>query len=234
MSFVELVPALYSDVVFIARRMRALDAEEILPLVWGNCPEDLALQSVSAGGLSTVALSGVEPVAAYGAYFSRPGIWSVWMFATDSWPMVGRAVTRDIRRRMMPEMLDTPGAVRADCWSMEGHDEAHRWLEVLGAIREASVEDYGATRRTFHCYSWTRSRFERDGSFDHVHRTIRAKDALAADAGAATATGATADAGRSGCQCGSGSGAEAPAGGKGPTVHDLVRFTGRPVGCECR
>jgi hypothetical protein len=90
------------------------------------------------------------------------------MFATDLWPAVALSVTRNIRREMMPAMIDS-GAVRADCWSMEGHHAAHRWLEVLGAVREATVEDYGPSRKPYHCYSWTRSRLERDGDFDHVH-----------------------------------------------------------------
>lgn len=177
---VELVPATYGEVVFIARRMRALDAEEILPLTWSGTPEDLAAGVVMSNSLKTVALSGGVPVAAYGAGLMRPLIYSVWMFSTDRWSEVALSVTKDIRRRMMPEMLDS-GAVRAQCWSMDGHDVAHRWLELLGAVREASIEDYGPTRKTFHCYSWTRSRLERDGDFLHVYRTLRTKDAL--DAG---------------------------------------------------
>jgi hypothetical protein len=86
------------------------------------------------------------------------------MFATDRWPDVALSVTRHIRRVMMPEMIDA-GANRADCWSMDGHDVAHRWLEVLGARREATLDDYGPTRKKYHCYSWTRTRLERDGSF---------------------------------------------------------------------
>lgn len=175
---VELVPAAYGDVVFIARNMRELDAEEILPLIWSRRPEDLAAISCATGGISTVALSDGCPVAAYGAYLSRPLMWTVWMFATDRWPEVAWSVTKDIRRRMMPEML-SGDAVRADCWSMEGHDVAHRWLEVLGATREASTEDYGPTRKTFHCYSWTRSRLERDGDFNHVRRTLRSENSKA-------------------------------------------------------
>ena len=184
MFSVELVPAAYGDVVFIARRMRALDAEEILPLIQTGKPEDLAAGMVAAGGIATVALSDGVPVAAYGAYLGRPQIWTVWMFATDRWPEVALSVTRNIRRSMMPAMLDGD-AVRADCWSMEGHDVAHRWLEVLGAVREATVEDFGPTRKSFHCYSWTRSRLERDGGFDHVFRTIRCQVAVGTPAPAA-------------------------------------------------
>ena len=178
---VDLAPALYGDVVFIARRLRALDAEEILPLIWSNKPEDLAAITSQAGGIAKVALSNNVPVAAYGAQLQKPLFYSVWMFATDRWPEVALTVTRDIKKRIIPELIDT-GAVRADCWSMEGHHVAHRWLESLGAVREASIEDYGPTRKTFHCYSWTRSRLERNGDFKNVYRTFSAKNAKNASA----------------------------------------------------
>ena len=182
------MPAAYGDVVYIARRLRALDAEEIFPLLWHDSPEDLAAGTIAAGGMATVALSGGRPVAAFGAHLSRPQMWTVWMFATDLWPAVALSVTRNIRRKMMPAIIDS-GAVRAACWSMEGHHVAHRWLEVLGAVREATIEDYGPSRKSFHCYSWTRSRLERDGDFDHVHtRTFRQSSARTCH-GAKTAAG---------------------------------------------
>ena len=161
---VDVVPALYADVVYIARRLRDMDAEEIYPLTWTGRPEDLAAGVGASGGIRRVALYSGEPVAAWGASEIRPQCWNVWMFATDKWSKVALSVTRDLKKTIIPTFIDV-GAVRADCWSMDGHDVAHRWLEVLGAVRECSVEDYGPTRKTFHCYSWTRSRLERDGSF---------------------------------------------------------------------
>lgn len=195
---VELVPAVYGDVVFIARNMRDLDVEEIMPLIWSGKAEDLAAMSCTAGGIAIVALSGGCPVAAYGAFLSRPLMWTVWMFATDRWSEVALAVTKDIKRRIMPQWIDA-GAVRCECWSMEGHDTAHRWLESLGATREASIEDYGPSRKTYHCYSWTRSRLERDGDFNHVFRTLRSKSA--GSPGAPAPARAAPDAGRSGGEC---------------------------------
>ena len=144
---VEVVRATYADTVFIARRMREMDAEEIFPLMWNGRPEDLAAGICAAGGIANVSLSNGVPVAAWGACYIRPNVWSVWMFSTDRWPEVALTVT---------------------CWSMEVHDVAHRWLGVLGAVRECSVEDYGSNRKTYFCYSWTRSRLERDGGFSHV------------------------------------------------------------------
>jgi len=161
---VELVPATYADVVFIARRLRADDYAEIMPLTWSRKPEDLALRTIASGGISTVALSGGVPVSVYGAAEIRPKFWTVWMFATDRWPEVALKVTRAITRDLTPEFKRL-GCSRAECWSIEGHDVAHRWLEVLGAVRECAAEDYGPDGNTYYCYSWTRSRLEREGGF---------------------------------------------------------------------
>ena len=174
---VELVPACYADVVYIARNLREADAEEVLPLTWGGTPENLAAGVIAVGGKASVALSADVPVAAFGAHEARPLCWSVWMFATDRWPEVALSVTKMIKRELGPALIKT-GAVRADCWTIETHHTAHRWLELLGAAREATVEDYGATRKKFHCYSWTRSRLERAGGSFYVFRPIRSEDAL--------------------------------------------------------
>tara|TARA_R110000824_G_scaffold329221_1_gene516033 strand:+ start:1069 stop:1656 length:588 start_codon:yes stop_codon:yes gene_type:complete len=152
--------------------MRRLDAEEILPLVWTGKPEDLAAASIYGGGYSRVAFANDgAPVAAWGANLTRPLWYSVWMFSTDRWPEVALTVTRSIKRELIPELIDA-GAVRADCWSMHGHHVAHRWLECLGARREATLEDYGPSRKTYHCYSWTRTRLEREGEFSNVFRSL--------------------------------------------------------------
>ena len=218
-----IVPATYADLVFIARRMRDLDAEEIFPLTWTGRPEDLAAGISAVGGHAAVALSGDVPVAAWGATMQRPDFWSVWMFSTDRWPEVALTVTRSIKKDLIPSLV-ADGAVRADCWSMEGHDVAHRWLESLGAIREASVEDYGSTRKVFHCYSWTRSRLERDGSFDHVRRTVSPENACCA-ATPAPSSG-TSDDGRPSSECGSDGEAQAYFGGEGSEFDHLVRQFG--------
>ena len=160
---VEIVPANYSEVVYVARRMRKLDAEEIYPHLWNPTAEDLAAYSVSRGR-KYVALKDGKPVVAFGASERFPKVWSCWMFATDEWRDVAMSVTKYIRREFSQEILRTE-AVRLDCWLMEGHDTAHRWLEAFGFIREATVEDFSSARKTYHCYSITRSRMERDNVF---------------------------------------------------------------------
>ena len=182
MSSGNIIEARYADVVYVARNMRALDAEEIWPVTIARTPETLALGTVRGVGFKFVAGSGGVPVATWGASPTRPGVVSVWMFATDRWPEVALTVTRHIRKELMPALIDA-GYVRAECWSHANHHVAHKWLEILGAIKEATVEDYGPNRVPYHCFSWTRSRLEREGSFN-VRRTTGTENTQ--DAGHAT------------------------------------------------
>lgn len=144
--------------------MRTMDAEEIMPLMFSDKAEDLAQGISFATGKKFVAFSNGIPVACWGAILTKPQFYSVWMFSTNRWPEVALSVTRHVRKELMPALIET-GAVRAECWSMDGHTVAHRWLEILGARREATVSDYGPARKPFHCYSWTKTRLEKDGGF---------------------------------------------------------------------
>ena len=183
MSSVKIIDARYPDVVEIARNLRELDAEEIWPVTHAQTPEALALATVAGNALKYVARYGEASVATWGASEVRPRVASVWMFATDKWPKVALSVTRHINRTVMPILISS-GCVRAECWSHNNHHVAHRWLELLGATREATVEDYGQNRVPYHCYSWTQTRLEKDD----VCWTVGTKDAK--DAPVATTTDA--------------------------------------------
>ncbi len=172
MSSVEIIEARYPDVVEVARNMRDLDAEEIWPVTVAQTPETLAVGTVAGNGLKFIARYGETPVATWGATETRPKVAQVWMFATDLWPKVALSVTRHINQVVMPTLIDA-GFVRAECWSHDNHHVAHRWLELLGAVREATVEDYGQNRVPYHCYSWTQTRLESED----VCWTLGAKDA---------------------------------------------------------
>lgn len=165
MSLVSVCPARYADVVEIARRMRDMDAEEIWPVTIARTAETLALGTVAGEGYKFVARYGAVPVATWGATPTRPGVVSVWMYSTDQWPKVALTVTRHIRRELIPCLIND-GCVRAECWSHSGHHVAHKWLGILGAVREATLEDYGINRVPYHCFSWTQTRLEREGKYN--------------------------------------------------------------------
>lgn len=82
-----------------------------------------------------------------------PGVWGVWMFATDRFPEIGLFTTKFIKKNIISALI--PVAHRAQCYSAESHTEAHKWLEVLGARKEAVLKDYGKEGQTFYLYRWS-------------------------------------------------------------------------------
>jgi hypothetical protein len=144
-----------AGLLYVADNMREIDKKEVFATRWDDNPEDLVdcIMAKGSFGWISVANDGI-PVAAFGAIACWPGVWQVWMFATDRWDEVSSEVTKFIKRIMIPAIKSTDW-LRAECRSIEGHDTAHRWLEFLGATREASLKMLGKNGDTFHVYSWT-------------------------------------------------------------------------------
>lgn len=137
----------------VARNMREWDRREIFATRWLATPEALAHDIFLFKDFGWILGLNGEPIVAIGAVPGWPGIWSVWMFATDRITLIGKKMTTFVRRGMIPALLGN-GCHRAECHSMEGHTEAHRWLELLGARREAKVPRFGKDRENFYLYSW--------------------------------------------------------------------------------
>ena len=225
MSLVNIIDARYADVVYVARNMRKLDAEEIWPVTIAKTPETLALGIAHGAGLRFVVGYGAGPVATWGASPIRPGVVSVWMFATNQWPKVALAVTRHIKKQLIPVLIDA-GFVRAECWSHVNHHVAHKWLEILGAVKEATVEDYGPNRVPYHCFSWTRTRLEREGSFN-VCRTVSAENTNPSATASPSATaGSASNKRRSRSQCNGKGIAKAKTSYERPKFDNSIGFYG--------
>lgn len=140
--------------LYVAERMREWDRREIYATRWTEGPSALADSLLAPHNIAWIA--GIEePIAALGAYPAWPGVWSVWMFATDNFPQIGYPLTKFIKKRMIPTLASH--AHRAECRSIEGHEAAHRWLENLGAEREATLRGFGRNGETFHLYRWLRT-----------------------------------------------------------------------------
>lgn len=151
---VALVAADPVSVMRVACDMRARDREEIFATRWTTNPLDLAEDVIRIPGPKWVAHGeGIGPVAAYGATPMWPGVWNLYLFATDNFTQVAWDVTRHIRRVMMPS-LAMAGAHRAEARSHISHVEAHRWLERLGAEREAVLKGYGRGGEDFILFRW--------------------------------------------------------------------------------
>lgn len=156
MAQVKLIPVpdtQAGDVLHVAANMREWDRKEIFALRWGDEASDLANDVLRVPGFSWVAYADDVPAAVIGAMPMWPRVWSVFAFGTDDFPKVGLTLTKHVRRFMIPA-LQNQGAHRAQCHSIEGHEEAHRWLETLGAHTEPLIRGFGRNRENFIPFVW--------------------------------------------------------------------------------
>lgn len=147
------------NVTYIARNMREMDAKELFATRYDDDPDALAVDVLTRWGPMwwVAGHSKLQrPIAVIGATQRWPGMWQVGMFATDDFGQIGLGLTRWVLRRMIPTIREAPGGVRrAEAYSIEGHDVAHRWLEMLGAVRDpVPLDGYGKCGETFHNYVW--------------------------------------------------------------------------------
>lgn len=142
-------------VASVAWRCRKQDWREITATVDIEDPNLWAAHLCARSTFGTVAFSRDLPVAALGACRIRPGVFSLWMFATPDWPLVAPAVTRWCHRVLKPSLLRA-GAHRAECASLSDHTTAHRWLLRFGFTHEATMPGWGKRGETFLQFSWVR------------------------------------------------------------------------------
>lgn len=155
----------------VTLNMRAKDAEEIFATQWSDDREAFASSIMKCGGFGYVLhADDGEPVVAGGAVPIWPGVWSVWMFATNRFEEVAIATHRFAKKVFFP-ILNDVGYVRLECRSMASHTVAHRWLESLGGHREAVVSSYGKDGQNFILYCWTKPKADAQSCQDVQPRT---------------------------------------------------------------
>lgn len=137
---------------YIAANIRDVDAAEVFAGAATN-PDILACDTLRSGGVQWIAWADGVPVASFGGTQAWPGVWSVWMWATDRWPDVALSVHRQIKRVLIPELL-ARGGHRGQCASLATHTEAHRWLESLGFQAEGTLRGFGRAGEDFIMYGW--------------------------------------------------------------------------------
>ena len=157
----------YEGLLYIVQNMRAKDREEVFATGYrfdadSGMTEDefMARMSYDAGtkrGIAFLAYRDGEPIAVIGMSMMWPGVASVWMYSTDSWPLVALPLTRWAKKNMI-SLMESAAIHRAQCWSLSGHDVAHRWLKMLGASEECVVPGYGRDGETFHLFGWSKGR----------------------------------------------------------------------------
>ena len=145
----------YDGILDVARRMREWDRREIYATRWSQEPEAIVADVQAGTGPSWVARYRGVAAAACGVIAVRPGVWAPWCFGTDDFPRVARLLTRLGKEAILPAVRNA-GGHRLEVKSMDGHTDAHRWMETcFGAEREGTHPDYvrfeGASL-TYHTY----------------------------------------------------------------------------------
>jgi hypothetical protein len=151
------------SLLYIAMNLREWDAREIYATRWVDDPLLLVDDSLSAAAQpgSIAHVVGLEkPIAAIGMRPISPGVYGAWCYGTNEFVRIGKSLTKLVVQSMIPALL-AAGGHRAECRSIDGHEDAHRWLEYLGFIREGAPQrDFGRNRETFHLYAWRLSDYE--------------------------------------------------------------------------
>lgn len=141
------------DALYLCANLRPEDRAEAFALRFDDDPEALAQEILRWGGLAWTARHEGRPAAIFGATQTWPNVWTAWLLSTNDWRHVGRGVTKFIKRRMIPHLMER-GALRCEARSMVGHESAHRWLQSLGAVQEARLRRYGRNGEDFLVFRW--------------------------------------------------------------------------------
>lgn len=143
--------ATVGDVRAVALAMRATDFSEFRATSYTEDRQYLAHDlSLKYGGRDDVlvGMADDQPVCIGGTIEAWPGVLSLLFFATDDFPLIGRGITRWIRRELFPRYLAS-GVHRIQAVSHGEHTDAHAWLRSLGLRQEAVFRGFGRERQDF-------------------------------------------------------------------------------------
>lgn len=93
-----------------------------------------------------------RPVAIGFAAWSIPGVANVGLVATGQFNRIAVELTRFVKHEFFPGLVKQ-GAHRIETVSMAGHEEAHRWLRILGLREEAVLQARGKRGENFHLFA---------------------------------------------------------------------------------
>jgi hypothetical protein len=148
-----------AHVYAVAMAMRARDREEFMAVSNHTRHSELVADLVKRfGGHPDVIAAfweNADPVVIGGLIRHRPNVASLLLFATDDFHHIGAELTRFIKQRLFPGYI-AQGVHRIEAASIDGYDEVHRWIEVLGLTREAAMRGYGRGGETFIQFAWVK------------------------------------------------------------------------------
>lgn len=141
----------------VAEKMRENDAREFLAVSTVEDRKALVEVLVARYGGAPDAFGFYDndgkPVAVGAMVQHRPNVITLAFFATDDFPEIAMEVAKFARRSLFP-CYRTRGVHRIECISIEGYEDAHRWIEMLGLKPEAVMPGYGRGGETYVQFAW--------------------------------------------------------------------------------
>jgi len=141
---------------YVAGRMRAKDVEEFIALSFAADAAALAddlVKRYATHSDGVCFFDANEPVGVGAMVEARPNVRTLMFFATDSFPNIALPIARFTKRILFPKYREA-GAHRIECISIDGYEEAHRWIDLVGMSHEGAMRGYGRNGETFHHFAW--------------------------------------------------------------------------------
>lgn len=143
----------------VANAMRARDREEFMAVSTYRRHAELVENLVRRFGNHPDVIAAfwenTVPVVIGGLIQHRPNVATLLFFATDDFPKIGSELTRFIKQRLFAGYV-AQGVHRIEAASIDGYDEVHRWIEVLGLKKEAVMRGYGRGGETYLQFAWVK------------------------------------------------------------------------------
>lgn len=147
----------HETVRLVAERMREGDALEFLAVSPAEDREGLVEALVERYGGAPDAFGFYDedrtPIAIGAMVQHRPNVVTLAFFATDEFPRIAADVAKFARRSLFPAYR-ARGVHRIECISIEGYEDAHRWIGMLGLVKEAVMPGYGRGGETYLQFAW--------------------------------------------------------------------------------
>jgi hypothetical protein len=146
-----------SHVAHVAHRLRAGDLREFLPLSYAETESELAeiltqMWSDHPAGFAFLSDDG-EPIGIGAMVEGRPNVVTLLFFATDRFNEIALPLARYSKRDLFARYISN-GVHRIECVSIDGYEEAHRWIRLVGMQHEATMPGYGKGGETYHQFAW--------------------------------------------------------------------------------
>jgi hypothetical protein len=144
------------EIYAAAVSMRQSDYEEFAAVSWAEDRFALATEITQRfQDHPAVLCASVDgsPIAIGAVIEARPNVGTLFFLATDKFSLVAFGLTRFIKGTLFPRLKEA-GMHRIECASIEGHEQAHRWIEALGLEREACLPGYGKNKENYIQFAW--------------------------------------------------------------------------------